>query len=146
MSTLLLLEGSMRKLIPKGYTSGHSGKTGGELVGMKWKWDENPYFLLNTGRLGMGHSAFRIELHYTKAGWRKPNLTAVDGKTTQECKLTTRLIEASSVTLPFKRRRLCWAVVWPQLEYFCPVLVQMLKRMPTKWSPGWMLMDQEIIS
>jgi len=27
--TLLLWEGSMGKLIPKGYTSGHSGKTGG---------------------------------------------------------------------------------------------------------------------
>lgn len=71
-------------------------------------------------------------------------MTAVHVKTTQECKLTTRLIGASSVTLPFKNLMLCWAVVRPQLEFFCPVLGTNAKRNANKMET-WMLMGQEII-
>lgn len=52
-----LLECSMGKLFPKLFTSGHSGTVGEELV--RWKWEENPHFLLSIDGLGMGHPAFR---------------------------------------------------------------------------------------
>lgn len=54
-----LLECSMGKLIPKGCTSGHSGKVGDRIGKSEMKQNESLHFLLTIDRLGRRHPAFR---------------------------------------------------------------------------------------
>lgn len=73
-------------------------------------------------------------------------MTAIHVKTTQECKLTTRLIGASSATLPFSKADAVLGCGQTTTGiFFAQFWVQNAKRFANK-TETWMLMDQEILS
>lgn len=123
----------------KAVTSGHAGRVG-DGIGkneMKMGWKLSFSVQCRQAR----NEASCIEnwrLHYTKGGWRKPNLTAVHVKTTQECKLTTRLIGASSATLPFSKANAVLGCGQTTTGIFLPSFgYKMLRGLPTKWRRGY---------